>query len=177
MQSDQGPTNHLPRPQSLGTMSALGWFAVVPEMMAAESRRAGSRRARQSDHASPRREDRENEIGTLWQDLRSFVRRILSAPDLPSEGYTIARKSSGHCKPQDYAASVSLVIDGKERLSPAPENPRATRDKSVSRPGLFRLQRALRRPSSVSGASKSNLAVKGRFGRRQKVRTFTDREE
>ena len=174
MQPDHETTNHPPRPQSLAAMGALGWFAVVPELMAAESRRVGARRAGQSDH---RPERRENEFGTLWRGLCGFARRLLSAPGLSWEGYTIARKSSGHCKPQDNATFVSLVIDGKEKSGPAPKNPQATRDKSVSRPGLLLLQRAPRRPPSVSGASKSNPAAKGRFGHRQQGRNFTDREE
>lgn len=165
MQSDQGPTNHLPRPQSLGTMSALGWFAVVPEMVAIESRRG------------VRPDGPETEAGALWRYFRGFARRLLSAPGRPRAGNGIARQSSGYCRPQVHPTSVSLVIGAEENLSPAPKNPQAACDKFVSRLGFLHFQRVIRGPTSVSCASKSNLVAKGRFGRRQQDRIFTDREE
>lgn len=172
MQPDQESTSHLPMPQSLAAMSPLGWFAVVPEMMATESERA-----RRLERAAPRRVVREAGNGTPWRDLRDFAQRLASAWGLAQQSYTLARISSRECTPESMANSVSLATGAEQNSRPAPASPRPARDKSVSRLGFFLLRRAPLRPSPILGESRSNPAVKGRFDHHQQVRNFTDREE
>ena len=128
MQPAQESTSHLPRPQSLAAMSPLGWFAVVLEMVATQSKRA-----RLLECAAPRREVRENDHGSLWQVLRAFARRLVAPGVVPQQGNTIARDSSRECTPWSTAKSVSLATGAERNSSRVPANPRPARDKSVSR--------------------------------------------
>ena len=128
MRPDQESTSRFPSPQSLAAMSPLGWFAVVPEMVATQSERA-----RQLERAAPRREVRENGHETLWQVLWAFARRLVAPAVVPQQGNTIARDTSRECTPRDMAKSVSLATGAEQSSRPAPASAQPTRDKSVSR--------------------------------------------
>ena len=171
MQPDQESTDLPPRPPSLAAMSPLGWFAVVPEMVASEARRA--RRL----EPAVRREARENVGRSLWRNLRVFARRLASAGGLGQEGCTIARNTSPECTPRARAQRVTLATPASEIRIPAPASPQPGRDKSVSPIGFLRLRRAAPRPSWIPGGPSADPAPTDGVSRHRRGRSFSGREE